>query len=124
MSLDQFSYDPFTVGVVVVGLVLLLIHRHRDRRRQARRRRNRHPLDQALNTEHWKNLREWVYNFRAYGCCERCGVPRALPQMILHHVDEVAYQHAFQETPEDVLLICRKCHGEIHAQPGAPSRVR
>ena len=91
-------------------------HRKIDRRRV----RAPHPYDEALDTPHWRAMREWVYLYRARGHCEQCGRWFAMKDMVLHHLH---YETVFAERPQDVLGVCRSCHNYLHSLPGAPSRV-
>lgn len=60
-----------------------------------------------LKTVDWRFRREPVLR-RAQGCCERCHVCEPLE---VHHLH---YDTAGNETPEDLIAVCRDCHEFYH----------
>ncbi|APX99464.1 HNH endonuclease [Lacinutrix venerupis] len=61
-----------------------------------------------LQSNIWKKKREWVLKNVDYKC-ERCG-KKAL---LVHHktYDRVGY-----ENPEDLMAVCKSCHGKEHSE--------
>jgi 5-methylcytosine-specific restriction endonuclease McrA len=61
-----------------------------------------------LQTQHWQNLREKVYEQRNH-TCQRCHKEISVFQ--IHHITYVRIGH---ERVSDVQLVCVKCHEIIH----------
>jgi len=62
-----------------------------------------------LETGHWRQVRFaalWHAGFR----CQLCG---STDNLEVHHSPQ-GYDHLFEERPEDVVVLCRKCH-ETHS---------
>lgn len=55
----------------------------------------------------WQTLREAALHNAKYKC-ELCNYTRRLH---VHHRD---YAHVFHERPEDLIVLCRKCHAVHH----------
>ncbi len=60
-----------------------------------------------LKSSEWVQLRIDLLKFRGYKC-ERCGVTKNL------HVHHLHYDNIFKEEPEDLEILCDKCHTEEH----------
>jgi len=60
-----------------------------------------------LNSTEWANIKLDVMQHRGKAC-ELCGSNLNLQ---LHHK---TYENAFEEEPEDLILLCRNCHKEQH----------
>lgn len=64
-----------------------------------------------LKTEHWRQRRELALE-RAGRRCRECGKGGPLD---VHHL---TYARLFQEKDEDLLVLCRDCHGRRHGYRG------
>lgn len=62
---------------------------------------------ESTKTEHWKKLKRQVIAERG-NACEHCGTDK---KIYLHHKH---YDTLFEETPEDVTLLCLRCHMSAH----------
>ena len=60
-----------------------------------------------LESERWRDKRKYKLREVDYQC-ERCGSAKNLE---VHHVN---YEHAGEEPMEDLVVLCRDCHREIH----------
>jgi hypothetical protein len=81
--------------------------------------------DDALASAHWRKLRK-IAEQRSHRRCEKCGrsTENALFGLSLHHV---TYERLGAELPEDVLLLCPRCHREMdfeRMQPDSEQSVR
>lgn len=56
-----------------------------------------------LKSESWYKFREKIYKERGQKC-ERCGSTENLQ---IHHLN---YDNLYNEKPEDVMILCSKCH--------------
>ena len=67
--------------------------------------------DDALASAHWRKLHK-IAEKRSNRRCEKCGrcTENALFVLSLHHV---TYERLGAELPEDVLLLCPRCHREL-----------
>ena len=63
-----------------------------------------------LNSDSWKELKIDLLVSR--GCkCEKCGKNQKPQYLQVHHK---TYKNIFQENPEDLILVCGKCHMKEH----------
>lgn len=72
--------------------------------------RSRVAYASQLDDERWKAFREFVFVVRGRSC-ERCGATNCLQ---VHHK---YYKHglmAWEYTCNDVIVLCRECHGRLH----------
>jgi len=60
-----------------------------------------------LKSEEWRQLRIDLYDFRG-SKCEKCGSTKNLQ---VHHKH---YSNIFNEEPEDLIVLCSRCHAETH----------
>lgn len=60
-----------------------------------------------INSRQWKQ-RAAAMVARANFRCQRCGSTRTLN---VHHL---TYEHLGDEWPQDLIVLCRKCHKEEH----------
>ena len=60
-----------------------------------------------LQSEHWKSFRKEQLKTRGYRC-QQCG--RKYNLRVHHKI----YERLGHELPEDVLVVCNKCHAKIH----------
>jgi hypothetical protein len=73
----------------------------------------------------WATLRAWCVG-RARGCCECCTSDGTL------HGHHLTYERFRQESDEDILILCKKCHhratdlvrGRVIPRVGSPERLR
>lgn len=61
-----------------------------------------------LKTIHWKCKRAYIYTKRNKRC-EKCNKP--LTRYSVHHL---TYKNIGFEKDEDLMLLCEKCHMELH----------
>jgi hypothetical protein len=66
------------------------------------------PYDEYLRTDHWQRIRRDALEAAGY-VCQGCFVRRV--RLDVHHV---SYARRGAEQPEDVLVLCRDCHGLAH----------
>lgn len=59
-----------------------------------------------LKSFKWKLIRK--YFREKYGCCQKCGVNENLA---IHHLTYINYPF---EEEKDLVLVCKKCHSELH----------
>ncbi len=68
-----------------------------------------------LKSDHWRNLRRIVFERDGHKC-SRC------PFRVLLHVHHTIYRARFEDTqPEDLIILCKKCHLAEH---GMGSKTR
>jgi hypothetical protein len=60
-----------------------------------------------LNSEFWKNKRDWIIQTRG-AQCEKCGGTFGLQ---VHHL---SYENVGNEGKDDVIVLCSYCHLEAH----------
>lgn len=48
-----------------------------------------------------------------FGVCERCGYRPWKPILQVHHL---TYERIFNEDLEDLILICPRCHKQLHKE--------
>lgn len=65
-----------------------------------------------LQSEHWKDLRKEIIEFRGPQC-EKCGewLDGLEENLNLHHI---VYRNRYQEKWEDLVLLCYGCHEREH----------
>lgn len=61
-----------------------------------------------LQSPHWQHLRAHLLLTRG-ARCERC---QALGAVDAHHL---SYAHLGCERPEEIILLCRACHRDMHS---------
>lgn len=71
------------------------------------------PYEEYLRTSHWKCVRSAALD-AARNQCERCGDRQA--RLDVHHR---TYTRLGGELLADVVVLCRRCHEEVHVVPGA-----
>lgn len=77
------------------------------------KRKNKKAKDKYRNylkSDAWAQLKIDLYNQRGRNC-EICGSSRRLE---VHHL---TYKNVYKEEPEDLLILCRKCHQQEHRKP-------
>lgn len=62
-----------------------------------------------IASEVWRQRREQYYETHSRRCAS-CGIKRK-GKIDLHHL---SYDNVFAEPDEDLMPLCRDCHGEIH----------
>ena len=73
---------------------------------------DRYDYVQYLHSEHWKKTKAKA--IKRAGCkCEKCG-----KQGVVLEVHHLRYDNLHQEKETDLLVLCSRCHGEIHRQGG------
>lgn len=72
-----------------------------------------------LRTQHWQKLRFEVLK-RSGGECEQCGYrPTRRGQLQIHHK---TYNHVGNESIDDLIALCPRCHMQIHQITGKRNR--
>lgn len=68
------------------------------------------PYDEYLHTPHWRKTKKKAIQDADFMCsdCGRDNVP-----LDVHHK---TYEHKGYEYPEDLQVVCRKCHEHIHGR--------
>ena len=74
---------------------------------------------QYLKTDKWQELKRNVFKrslrnaagYNPFGVCENCGYSPYKPCLQVHHK---TYERLFCEELEDLILLCPRCHKEIH----------
>lgn len=80
-----------------------------------KRRRRKVPFKQKyldyIKSPRWQDFRERIIRERGYRCESKgCG---ATNNIELHHLN---YHRLGKELPQDVRLLCKKCHKEVHGK--------
>lgn len=63
-----------------------------------------------LRSEEWLKIRLAMLKFYNF-TCNRCKLKKHYKQLQVHHR---TYKNVFHEEPEDLELICKKCHEKEH----------
>lgn len=63
-----------------------------------------------LEEEHWQQVRKEALERAAYRC-SKCNLQGGI--LDVHHLN---YEHMWCERSEDVVVVCRNCHGATHEQ--------
>ena len=64
-----------------------------------------------MESEMWRRKREYILK-RSNGNCERCGKKA-------YNVHHKTYERVGYERPEDLMAVCKSCHGKEHSEnPG------
>ena len=66
-----------------------------------------------LKTKHWRTFRKQILIDRKY-TCEKCKRDLTHNSSLLH-VHHTTYTNIGHENKEDVLLLCKDCHRDIHS---------
>lgn len=67
-----------------------------------------------IQSEEWATIKNDL--IMLYGCCVQCGSKRKLE---VHHL---SYENIFNEEPEDLVLLCKRCH--LYQHPEVLSLIR
>lgn len=67
-----------------------------------------------LQSKHWKATREFIIN-KYDGKCELCGKEKGIN---IHHL---TYERLGEETENDLMCLCKKCHEVLHTYSTIPS---
>ncbi|MGD6964521.1 HNH endonuclease [Fictibacillus phosphorivorans] len=80
---------------------------------QKRKKRNifHHNNKQFYNSKQWKDIRSFVYQ-RESGCCQKCKRFVFGRQAHVHHVIPVKEDPTLRLEPNNLMLLCPKCHTE------------
>ena len=69
-----------------------------------------------LQTQEWEDFRQYIFSVRGT-TCEWCRNPNARPLQV-HHKYYLKYHGQrylpWQYSPNDVMVVCKKCHQAIH----------
>lgn len=71
---------------------------------------NRSPYFTQLTMPQWEAYREFIFSVRGRRC-EVCGKPSCLQ---IHHTHYINNRFAWEYLPNEVLVVCRNCHRNIH----------
>ena len=63
-----------------------------------------------LNSKEWLDIRIDLLSIRGKRC-ENCGNDKCI--LDIHHL---TYKNIFNEEPEDLIILCRKCHKKEHSK--------
>ena len=64
-----------------------------------------------LRSEHWHQFRKKALAHYGYRCTN-CGTKADDAMLNIHHL---TYETLWHESVDDVLLVCRSCHEQLHA---------
>lgn len=71
-----------------------------------------------IQSDEWKQLRLELLQSR--GCkCQDCGKTKHHTKLQVHHL---TYERLFEELPQDLVILCRKCHMKQH-EDKIPTKV-
>lgn len=76
------------------------------KKKQPKKNRKKQYQD-YLKSNEWAQLKIDLFNYRGRSC-EICGVNYSLQ---VHHL---TYENIFNEEPEDLIILCKKCHQKQH----------
>lgn len=65
------------------------------------------PYVDYLKTEHWSKVRKMMLNKSAY----KCQLCSSKEKLNVHHNN---YNHMWNETENDLIVLCEKCHKKFH----------
>jgi len=66
---------------------------------------------QYLKSKEWINLKIDLISMRGQKC-EKCGKHKKSPTLLqIHHL---TYKNIFNESPEDLMILCSRCHRIEH----------
>src|SRR5690554_677305 len=87
---------------------------HKRSKKSIKKKRNKkyiyhHDNKQFYNSKPWKSTRPFVYE-RERGCCQRCGSFVFGRQAHVHHVIEIKKDPTLRLDPNNLKLLCPKCH--------------
>lgn len=60
-----------------------------------------------LKSDEWAQLKIDLFELRGYSC-EKCPNKKRLD---VHHL---TYENIYNEEPEDLIILCKKCHNKAH----------
>lgn len=81
-----------------------------DHRRRRKRTNNyRHNNKSLYNSAAWKRVSSYVYE-RDNGCCQRCKKFVFGRDAHRHHIIPVAVDPSLRLDPDNIKLLCSKCH--------------
>ena len=60
-----------------------------------------------LHSEQWHLIKKWLFQIKGENC-EICGTNHGLQ---IHHL---TYENLYHENIEDLKILCKKCHSNIH----------
>ena len=84
-------------------------------------------LQRFYGSKRWHDLRD-VLVIQRHGICERCGKDFSYDtsQLVAHHkehlTDETLKDPAVAVNPDNIEIVCAKCHAHYHAYKGATAR--
>lgn len=81
------------------------------RKKQKKKDIYHHDNKDFYNSKAWKDTRSFVYQ-REKGCCQRCGRFVFGRQAHVHHVIAVKEDITLRLEPNNLMLLCPKCHIE------------
>ncbi len=70
-----------------------------------------------LNSKEWAEIRIELFTVRGKKC-ERCSSKKKL------HVHHKHYKNIFHEEPEDLEILCSKCHEKEHKKPKPKVKIK
>ncbi len=83
--------------------------KQRPPKRRKPKRSKRMKYFQYMRSEAWRDKRQEA--FKHYGRrCEKCSTSSCL---VVHHS---TYEHLFNEKMEDLMVLCKDCHNQLHRQ--------
>ncbi|WP_018664608.1 HNH endonuclease [Heyndrickxia acidiproducens] len=81
------------------------------RAKQKKRSIYHHENKPFYNSDEWKYMRSIIYQ-REHGYCQRCGRFVFGRQAHVHHIIEIKKDPTLKLEPNNLMLLCPKCHAE------------
>jgi hypothetical protein len=76
--------------------------------------------NEALKDVRWQKFRHRILGIRGFRC-EKCGTEER--QIHLHHISYRRDAMPWEYADSEMLVVCCRCHAEIHAKPKAETEV-
>lgn len=90
-----------------------------NKRREMRLKQSKNKADslkefiiykEQLQSEEWKSFRDFIFTVKGK-ICENCGRTTKLQ---IHHKKYISGRKAWEYLPQDLMVLCEKCHKKIH----------
>lgn len=78
------------------------------------RMRSRVAYEVYLRSNRWRTFRAAMLDL-THGTCEDCGACEDESRLLVLDVHHKTYERLGCEVPDDVLVLCRRCHDRMHA---------
>jgi 5-methylcytosine-specific restriction endonuclease McrA len=68
-------------------------------------------MSEYWRTEEWAKIKADLITIHGEACCH-CG--RKTKSLAVHHLN---YKNFGSEEPDDLILVCNRCHADLHGKP-------